>query len=455
MASSDNEEKHAKDPAKDDLHKLLVELRNLKLDIRELTVLSLEDPSVRTALVDYTMMSHIPTEKGRELIGRAVVALPELDRAMGAVVGMAVGDAVGAPLEFLDVVDDNPDVFRGAPRFSLQHMDYTGTSNTMNRFMLRPGQWTDDAAMGLCMADSLLQHRKFDGGDMRIRFWNWWCCGYNNAFRNEAEGKRPRGRSSVGLGGNIGKSISALAPGKKPSPRFDRQNEDSGNGSLMRLAPVPVFFHNCELDVVRKFARESSYTTHPGPQAAEACAFLAHTIVRAIRLTTPAGRDDGLSAKKFLDLIAAEYLDLLEERRDDPGVKEMICLLQSAHPDDSTERNWNWKSSSLMITQTIRTRGSRYNGYPVTAGYFGSYCMDGLAMALYSVYHTSSFDEAVVRCVNFLGDADTTGAIAGQIAGAFYGISSINQKFFLNLYKWDHGDFALKSAMLYALGLEV
>lgn len=58
------------------------------------------------------------------------------------------------------------------------------------------------------------------------------------------------------------------------------------------------------------------------------------------------------------------------------------------------------------------------------SGYAGSYCMDGFAMALHIVYFTQSFKECAVRCANMGGDCDTVGAIAGQMAGAAYGIDS-------------------------------
>jgi hydroxyethylthiazole kinase-like sugar kinase family protein len=104
------------------------------------------------------------------------------------------------------------------------------------------------------------------------------------------------------------------------------------------------------------------------------------------------------------------------------------------------------------LTGTIRRRGERYNGYPVLPEYFGSYCMDGLAMALYAVYHSASFDEAIERCVNFLGDADSTAAVAGQIAGAIYGIASIDPRMIENLQRWDDHEIALRGVLLYDLG---
>lgn len=83
--------------------------------------------------------------------------------------------------------------------------------------------------------------------------------------------------------GNIAKPISSsdMQPGVLPSPRFESAGEDAGNGSLMRLAAVPLFFHS-DIDLARRMAFESSLTTHPGPMAAEACALMAHVIVRAI-----------------------------------------------------------------------------------------------------------------------------------------------------------------------------
>eukprot|EP00450_Noctiluca_scintillans_P004618 CAMPEP_0194495308 /NCGR_PEP_ID=MMETSP0253-20130528/12961_1 /TAXON_ID=2966 /ORGANISM="Noctiluca scintillans" /LENGTH=75 /DNA_ID=CAMNT_0039336555 /DNA_START=24 /DNA_END=247 /DNA_ORIENTATION=+ len=74
--------------------------------------------------------------------------------------------------------------------------------------------------------------------------------------------------------------------------------------------------------------------------------------------------------------------------------------------------------------------------------------MDGLALALWSLYHTTCFDEAVTRSVNLLGDADSHGSITGQLAGALYGYGSINTKFVDWLTTWDEHEFALRALML-------
>ena len=131
---------------------------------------------------------------------------------------------------------------------------------------------------------------------------------------------------------------------------------------------------------------------------------------------------------------------------------EMKALIESSQPQDGTERCWNWKADSLDISGSLERRGDMYNGYSVFPEYFGAYCMDGLAIALHSVYHTGSFDKAIEKCVNFLGDADSTAAVAGQLAGAVYGYSTINRKFIENLQRWDDGDVALRGVLLYELG---
>ena len=69
-------------------------------------------------------------------------------------------------------------------------------------------------------------------------------------------------------------------------------------------------------------------------------------------------------------------------------------------------------------------------------------------MALHSVAMTESFDRAVEQCVNLLGDADSTGAIAGQISGAMYGYRAIGKRFRTDLHCWDDGHIALRAALL-------
>ena len=76
---------------------------------------------------------------------------------------------------------------------------------------------------------------------------------------------------------------------------------------------------------------------------------------------------------------------------------------------------------------------------------------DGLAVALWAVRHTSSFDQCIERVINFLGDADSHGSIAGQIAGAMYGYSNLHPRFVEYVNKWDDKEVALRACLLYAI----
>merc|ERR1719171_1532027 len=198
--------------------------------------------------------------------------------------------------EFLPVQDvplrDRAMKGEDVPYFDSATEWFYGESNT---FGLQLGQWTDDSSMGLCMADSIIALGRFDGSDMRIRFWNWWNNGYCNAF-----GKDGGRTSSVGLGGNIAKSIDCneCRVGEIPTPTYNAKTEDAGNGSLMRFAPIALF--GCGTPMLGEMARKSSYTTHPGIIAAEACAFHAYIIEQALREPL------GTNTKAFLDRVCAE-----------------------------------------------------------------------------------------------------------------------------------------------------
>jgi ADP-ribosyl-[dinitrogen reductase] hydrolase len=370
----------------------------------------------------------------RDALIKAGANDPKVSKAMGAMVGMALADAYGHMFEFLPAVDEplakEAKAGKDVPYFDAASHTFTGVSNA---FHLQLGQWTDDTAMGLCIADSLICNKAFDGSDQRTRFWNWWNHGYNNAFSHDDSRS-----SSVGLGGNISKSLAACRSDRVPAPVYEAQTEDAGNGSLMRLAPISIMFAGSA--ALSEMARASSYTTHPGIIAAEACAFHAYVVSRALALEGP------VDPKKFLDKVCEEYSGFLEGKSG-WGWDQMHELVGSA-PTKPTEACWNWRAPKLAITESLHARGRSYNGYPVSAGYFGAYSMDGLAMALHAVYNNSTFEDTVAHAMNLLGDADSTGSIAGQIAGALYGYKAVPEKWLQNLNKWDDGEIALRAVLL-------
>lgn len=384
-----------------------------------------------------------------------------INRAAGSLVGLAVADGLGHNFEFWPACEVPGGL--GCHRYkagSGPRLEYPARDpakhpggeviNAYNKFCLQPGQWTDDTSMGLCLADSLLLHGGYDGSHLRALFLHWWFHGFNNAFRLD-----PDREGSVGLGGNIAASFHELrghTSAASVPPRVAAKGEDAGNGSLMRLAAVPLFFH-ADADAARSYAYESSLATHPGPAAGEACAFMA-TLIQAM-LGRP--EDDATTPSAFLDAFVSSYMadGTTEYVADQPGghgpegAREMLHrLLRSSEAESSTERCWNWRHPTLGIERTLRNRGHDYNGFPVSSGYFGSYSMDALAMALHCFYHTTSFNAAVVKCVNFCGDADTTGAITAQLCGAFYGLDTIEPAWLEQLHKWDQQQIELRAVCL-------
>lgn len=176
------------------------------------------------------------------------------DRFLGALIGLAVGDALGAPLEFMPR-DAAPAVtgMRGGGKFELQ-----------------PGQWTDDTSMALCIASSLIETGTFDLRDQLVRYLRWRDEGY---------------LTSTGRCFGIGQqTFWALGDFAKSAvvTRDVSKRWRSGNGCLMRLAPVPMVFAH-DLDLAGSVSGVSSLTTHPTIDCQEACATYGRLIACALR----------------------------------------------------------------------------------------------------------------------------------------------------------------------------
>ncbi len=269
------------------------------------------------------------------------------NRYLGALYGLACGDAVGTTVEFSPRGSFPPvtDMIGGGP------------------FGLKPGQWTDDTSMALCLAESLLTKGSFDPKDQMGRYNNWWHWGY---------------LSSTGDCFDIGMTVqSALAKFAVSGDPYSGSTDANaaGNGSLMRLAPVVLFAFPDEEKVIL-YAAESSRTTHGAAEAIESCQLLASLLYSII---------SGHSKEQLLASIKFH-----------PREPKIGALL----------------SGDFLEKEEGEIRGS-------------GYCVDSLEAALWCFFSTASFREAILRAVNLGDDADTTGAIVGQIAGAYYGVEDI------------------------------
>ena len=318
----------------------------------------------------------------QQLIDNAVRHDALNDRTVGALVGLAIGDAAGAPLEFLSarnflpasnaIKDENTTCLLRNLNPETGELQY---QKQFNKFKLLPGQWTDDSSMAFCLADSLLVHGGFNGGDYRVRWYDWWNFGYNNAFRCAT---RPD-RTSVGLGNNVAMSLDAVAEhvhqlSSMVPDRYLADGNDSGNGSIMRLAPVPIRFHR-DLNKAIQIAEAQSYATHPGADAAACCTMMAFMMTNAIQRPLDDYRDLGEFVSEQTNAFLEAYA-LPMAAAGNSGMTKMVSLLKGTPPSD-TEAVWAWHGSHPFIDETLRARGEFYNGHFVTPVYFGSYSMDG------------------------------------------------------------------------------
>lgn len=352
------------------------------------------------------------------------------ERALGCYVCNFLGDSLGAPLEFSPVRYDSTEL-RG-----LDHTEIWSEPG-YNKFGIEPGQWTDDASMAQAMADSLLFTRDFDPLDLRVRFEAWWLYGYCNTF----------GRSnsvpsvSIGLGSNISASSSEFRK-KRTAYSSAGNRQTSGNGSVMRSSPVPIFFWR-DPERALDAAAKQSRTTHQGDEAAECSRLLAHIIVHAI---AAAAADPGCApdVRGALDRASATFRS---------HVYSVQCLAESraeeAYDDDSysnaalelADRVWTWREPNY------RYCASRASQQPT---YVGSYAMDATAMALHCIWSTDSLPDAMLKCANMRGDSDSVCAVTGQLAGALYGIRAVPASWMRALLRFDgDGDTLVKGHLLF------
>ena len=228
----------------------------------------------------------------------------------------------------------------------------------------RAGEWTNDTSLALCLATSLLEMDGFDARDQMERYWRWYKEGY---------------LSSNGRCFDIGSTTSAaLHRFRETGNPFagSEQARQSGNGSIMRLAPIPLFYYPDDRATL-KYSAESSRTTHASPECVDAARLLGNVLHRCLA---------GASKKEVLG-----------------GSSEMI-LTSIAIKALAT--------GSFLDKSEREIRGS-------------GYVVDSLEAALWCFWQTQSFEAAILRAVNLGDDADTTAAVCGQVAGAFYGDEAI------------------------------
>ncbi len=275
-------------------------------------------------------------------------------RYRGALLGLAIGDAIGASVEF-----EAPGTFPTV----------TGMTGG-GPFGLKVGEWTDDTSMALCLAESLLECQGFNPSDQLARYCMW----YRNGHL-----------SSTGTCFDIGMTVrGALVKFKQTKQPYcgSADPRSAGNGSIMRLAPIPMYYAKNPTAALNHSAL-SSRTTHAAVEAVDACRYFGGLIVGAL-IGVP---KDVLLAERYSPAPECDSTKLATK------IDEIACgLFKHKNPPE------------------IRGTG---------------YVVNSLEASLWSFYRSSTFAEGCLLAANLGNDADTTAAVYGQLAGAYYGEASI------------------------------
>ena len=276
------------------------------------------------------------------------------DRLLGSFLGLAIGDAVGTTVEFRarDTFEPVTDMVGKGP------------------FNLPAGYFTDDTSMALCLAESLIEYPLLDRNDLLSRFSKWYREGVNS----------PTGRCF-----DIGTTTrSAIVDWEKTGNVLNNTGPwDAGNGSIMRLAPAVIKYHN-DRDRAIATAIMQGETTHGSVEACDSCDLLARVLLTA-------------------------YVT------DD----------KNAVLNVDAQDGWADSVKNILKTLDVSRDEVKSSGYVIHT----------LHAALWCFKNTDNFRDAILLATNLGEDADTVAAVTGQIAGAFYGISGIPIMWLDKLYE--------------------
>lgn len=302
------------------------------------------------------------------------------DRGLGALMGLAVGDAFGTTLEFERIA---PQPF--APLLRGPHRDMVG----QGPFRLEAGQVTDDTQMAVALTRSLMERGGFRADAVGAAYVEW-------------------ARHAFDIGNQTRASLDLVAAGTAPLDAGKKVwlgggKQAAGNGSLMRTAPIAVFYQD-EPERRREVSMLDSALTHFDPRCQLACAAFNGAIAAAIG-PQPASPPQMLEAARA-DLDAAAE------------------VLSGTEAGFTTEIDAARRALEADLTLAGSPDPALYGG-EVDLGRMAGFVRVAFRLAFWHLMQGTSLEAALVDVVNRGGDADTNGAITGALLGARWGASAI------------------------------
>lgn len=294
------------------------------------------------------------------------------DKIKSGLLGLAIGDALGVPVEFQSraYLKQNP----------VSEMFGFGTHHQP------AGTWSDDSSLAFCLAESLCN--RYDLNDIARNFVKWY----------SEELWTPHGKV-FDIGIATRHSILNIAKGHQPDLCGGFEEKDNGNGSLMRILPL-VFYLQKEkdLNIIYQKVKEVSSITHAHFRSVLAC---------------------------FIYVIYG--LEILKDKDKFESYKEMQNTVSAFLKDK------NFNPAEIQLFDRILKND--ISEYPENEIHSSGYVLHSLEASIWCFLNSDSYEETVLKAVNLGEDTDTTGAIAGGLAGIYYGIENIPQKWIENLVK--------------------
>ena len=285
-----------------------------------------------------------------------------------ALLGLAVGDALGVPYEFKkrEYFEKNP----------------VGDMNGYGTYNLPPGTWSDDSSMAFCLAEALTHDFNLD--DIAMNFQKWF---YSNYWTARGE--------VFDIGISTRAAIDRLTRGFRPDLAGGFDENENGNGSLMRI--LPLLFYVKDISIIERF------------QLTRLVSSITHGHIRSI-----------ISCFYYL-----EFAKLLLEKADKYAIYEK---LKTHIPDFLSSININ--PSEIKRFDRLLT-GNIYD-LPQSEIFSSGYVLHTLEASIWCLLKTDTYKDAVLKAVNLGEDTDTTACVTGGLAGILYGCANIPENW-LNL----------------------
>jgi ADP-ribosyl-[dinitrogen reductase] hydrolase len=354
--------------------------------------------------------------------------LSRIDRVRGCLLGLAIGDALGAPLEGLT-----------AQQIKTHYGRVKNFVDGVQAWKRKPYRWrlrglySDDTQQALALCDVLLDFNRVDQDRLA------------ELYLALATPKGAFVGAHRGIGRSFRQVLAELERGV--SPRRSGQST-AGIGAAMRIAPVSLYFHD-DRDAMFDAAMAASIMTHRDIRSLSGALAVAHAVRR---LTANEPRDASLMLWVAADVardearIAVEYDDvLISFDRHSRALSRALAHAESLL-DQPRER-----ALAALVEEA-----NRHGAEPVCKRPTMGFPPACIPTCLYLLLTTDSFEEAITEVINLGGDTDTAGAILGAMAGACYGVGEIPKRWLDGLQNRDGIDArAIALAHRSAAGLEI